>query len=339
MRQFISDLRQIVFFFRGLVKYWFTRENSPQAHLAMVHFFCRSGGTFNEWCLAWMRLFSRPLPLPHKSGVLGDMSGEAGKASLQQLKEKGYAVFERALSQEACDRLLSFAMSTPAIIRPMDGETREGPPRIALFSPDQPLAIRYDYKTTDLLVNQDVQALLADASLLTLAQDYLGVRPRADVLSMWWHTHFHDRADSQAAQMFHFDLDRLKWLKIFIYLTDVNPNDGPHSFIEGTHASHGIPQKFLERGYVRLGDEEVLAEFGHAREKVFSAPRGTIIVEDTRGLHKGSVASGNPRLMLQLQLSASLFGTIYPKASLPRERIPELEAMIKLMPDVYQAYL
>lgn len=339
MRKIINDTRQFVFFFRGLLRYWFTRKNSPEAHLAMVHFFCKSGGAFNEWCLSWMKRFSRPLPLPSKSGILGDMSGDRGQYALQQLKEKGYVVFEQVLDQHTCDRLLSFAMRTPAVVRPMDGESiEEGAPRIALFSADQPLAIRYDYAPADLLANRDVQALLADTSLLSLAQDYLGVRPRADILSMWWHTNFHDHADSQAAQMYHFDLDRLKWLKIFVYLTDVNPNDGPHSFIEGTHALHGIPQKFLKRGYVRLSDEEVLAEFGEAREKTFSAPRGTIIVEDTRGLHKGNVASGNPRLMLQLQLSASLFGTVSRKSSFPPEKIPELETMIKLMPDVYQAY-
>ena len=339
MRQLINDFRQVIFFLRGLVKYWFTRKNSAQAHMAMVHLFCRTGGAFNEWGLALLKRFNKPLPLADKSGVLGDMSGPASKTAVQQLKEKGYVVFEQALGQETCDRLLAFAMSTPASVRPMDGEAKEGTPRVALFSPDQPLAVRYEYATPDLLANQDVQALLADPSLLALAEDYMGVRPCADVLSMWWHTSFHDRPDSEAAQMYHFDLDRLKWLKIFIYLTDVSLNDGPHSFIEGTHAPNGIPQTFLKRGYVRLSDEEVLAEFGKAREKVFAAPRGTIIVEDTRGLHKGGVASGNPRLMLQLQFSASLFGTVYPKADLPQERIPALDAMIKLMPDVYQAYL
>jgi hypothetical protein len=156
---------------------------------------------------------------------------------------------------------------------------------------------------------------------------------------MWWHVHFHDRPDSEAAQMYHFDLDRLKWLKIFIYLTDVGPNDGPHSFIEGTHVTKGIPSKFLQKGYVRLSDEEVESEFDKGREKIFVAPRGTIIIEDTRGLHKGSVASGNPRLMLQLQLSASLFGAIYPKVILPDNKIPVLAEMIKRMPDVYKAYL
>lgn len=339
MRQLIRNLRHGVFFISGLVKYWLTRKNSPRAHLAMVYFFCRSGGRFNDWCLNWLRRFSTPLPLAHKSGILGDMSGTSGQVTLKQLQEKGYAVFERALGQDACDRLLSFAMNTPAIVRPMDGESKEGAPRVALFSPDQPLAVRYDYTTADLLANKDVQALLADASLLALAEAYLGVRPCTDVLSMWWHTHFHDRPDSEAAQMYHFDLDRLKWLKIFIYLTDVGPEDGPHSFIEGSHTLNGIPRSFLERGYIRLSDEEVLAAFGPNREKVFAAPRGTVIVEDTRGLHKGSVASGNPRLMLQLQLSASLFGTVYPQARFPQERIPALEAMIKSMPDVYHAYI
>ena len=43
------------------------------------------------------------------------------------------------------------------------------------------------------------------------------------------------KADSEAAQMFHFDLDRIKWLKFFIYLTDVKINSGPHVYVSGTH--------------------------------------------------------------------------------------------------------
>jgi len=156
---------------------------------------------------------------------------------------------------------------------------------------------------------------------------------------MWWHTNFHSQPDSEAAQFYHFDLDRLKWLKIFIYLTDVGPQDGPHSFIQGSHAPGGIPQKLLDRGYVRLSDAEVLSNYGSGKEIRFSAPRGTIIVEDTRGLHKGNPVFGKSRLILQMQLSNSLFGAVYPKSRLPAKMAPELATMIRQFRDVYQAYI
>jgi hypothetical protein len=122
-------------------------------------------------------------------------------------------------------------------------------------------------------------------------------------------------------------------------LTDVGPDDGPHSFIEGSHRSGGIPQSMLRRGYVRLSDEEVLGHYGAARQVEFSAPRGTVIVEDTRGLHKGKAVSGRSRLILQLQFSNSLFGASYPKATLTRVADPQFARMIETFGDVYAQYL
>ena len=281
----------------------------------------------------------RPLSLPSKKGLLGDMSGADGQKALQQLKDKGYVTFEGAIPPDVCERLMQFALHTPAVIRSMDGEVRSVNPKMALYDTGKPRAVRYDYLTRDLLANRDVQLLMSDASLLALAEMYLNARPRFDVLSMWWHTNLHSQPDSEAAQLYHFDLDRLKWLKVFIYLTDVGHQDGPHSFIEGSHAPGGIPQNLLKKGYARLSDEEVLSNYGASKEVRFVAPRGTIIVEDTRGLHKGNAVSGNSRLILQLQLSNSLFGAVYPKSRLPLTRTPELEAMMQRVGDVYSAYL
>jgi hypothetical protein len=234
---------------------------------------------------------------------------------------------------------MEFALATEANVRPMDGERRPQAPKMAFYNAPSPLAVRYDYPVESLLANEDVQELMADTSLLALAEKYLGARPRLDVMSMWWHTNFHGKPDSEAAQFYHFDLDRLKWLKVFVYLTDVGMQDGPHSFVQGSHAVGGIPEHFLQKGYARLSDDEVLGHYGQQAEVTFAAPKGTIIVEDTRGLHKGNPVTGKSRLILQLQFSNSLFGTDYPKSRIPVQRTASLEARIREFPDVYRAYL
>lgn len=339
MKKTAVGLAHVLFLFFGWLQYLTVGRNNNKAHRSLVHFFCITGGGFNDWCSAFISSMHVPLKLDAKTGVLGDMSMGRGESALSQLNSKGYVVFERALSDEVCNELMHFALSTPAIVRPMDGEVKSIEPKLDLYQEGKSKAVRYDYSSEVLLANPSVQALLADRSILALAEMYLDARPRADVLSMWWHTNFHGRPDSEAAQYYHFDLDRLKWLKVFIYLTDVGPNDGPHSFIEGSHGRGGIPQHILNKGYVRLTDEEVLAEYGAAKEITFSAPKGTIIVEDTRGLHKGNAVSGNARLILQLQFSNSLFGGVYAKSRFPAERTPELEVRIRQVRDVYQAYL
>ena len=339
MKKIVFTLAHMAFFLLGWVKYLIFGANSIRSHQALVFFFCNTGGWFNDWCSRSVSFFHQPLPLLSRKGLLGDMSGPDGQKLLMQLEEKGYVSFERALPIDACERLMNFALHTPAMVRPMDGEAKSVESKAAIFEENEPKAVRYDYMPNDLLANQDVQKLLSDGSLLALAEMYLNARPRFDVLSMWWHTSFHAQPDSEAAQFYHFDLDRLKWLKVFIYLTDVGPKDGPHSFIEGSHITGGIPQKLLNKGYVRLSDEEVLSNYAASKEIRFAAPKGTVIVEDTRGLHKGNAVSGNSRLILQLQLSNSLFGTTYPKSRLPSKISPELEVMIHRASDVYQAYL
>lgn len=311
---------------------------SYRGHMALVQLFCFSGGVSNDIASRMIARRNRPIDIPSPNGLLGDMRGETLRRNVDTLREEGYVVFPSALSPQACEHLMNFALTTDTLRRRMDHEAQADKINAARFDPANPQAVRYDYKPVDLLGDPDVQALLADPSLLALSQAYLGSRPRADVLSMWWHTPFHDRPDAEAAQYFHFDMDRVKWLKIFVYLTDVGPEDGPHTFIAGSHRTGAIPWTMRKRGYVRLQDEEVMECFGPERHIEFAAPRGTIIVEDTRGLHKGKHVSGSSRLVLQLQFSNTLFGADYPKASLAEVRHPLLADMMQRAPDVYQAY-
>jgi len=322
----------------GVVAYLRTGETPHRGHMALIHLFCTTGGRFNDWISSLLARRNVSFVLPTQSGVIGQLSQADLDRDVAILREQGYLVFPKALAPETCDRIMQFALETPANVRRMDYESAAIGPRVMHYEAGNPMGIRYDYPVDALLDNTEIQALLADHALLALSQAYLGSRPRADVLSMWWHTNFHSQPDSEAAQFFHFDMDRFKWLKIFIYLTDVGPEDGPHTFVAGSHRTGGIPFDMLKRGYTRLTDDEVIAEYGPERLVEFSAPRGTIIIEDTRGLHKGKHVSGSDRLVLQLQFSNSLFGAIYPKMAIGQVRDPGLADMLRRAPDIYRAF-
>lgn len=332
------SIAHVFFLFTGLAWFYLSGKTSRRAHMALIYFFCLSAGRSNDWMSAWISAASRELALKKNVGVLGELSDENLNEIAASLRDKGYVVFENSLPPEMCERLMAFAMSTRANIRKMDHEEQRSELRQEYYVSTHPVAVRYDYPVDQLIGNQDVQDLLADASLLRLAGKYLRARPMADVLSMWWHTNYKAQPDSEAAQFYHFDMDRIKWLKIFIYLTDVGLADGPHSFIEGSHATGGIPRKFLKRGYARLDDADVLAYYGSERQITFKAPKGTIIVEDTRGLHKGNMVSENPRLILQLQFSNSLFGANQPKAAFTDIKSPILVDMLQQAPDLYRSF-
>jgi hypothetical protein len=118
----------------------------------------------------------------------------------------------------------------------------------------------------------------------------------------------------------------------------VGPANGPHTFVAGSHKTGGIPSDLLQKGYVRLMDEEVASAFEKNKIIEFSAPRGTIIAEDTRGLHKGKHVESGDRLMFQMQFSNSLFGGYYPKVCMGNELTEKLKDATKRFPDLYSTY-
>jgi hypothetical protein len=322
----------------GFAVYLFTRRTPQWSYYGMVALFCMTQGRSNDLLSRLIGIVQRPYRLSRATGVLGDMA-EAKQRDpvVAQLQARGYYVFPTRLPDDLCRRLLEFGLSQPCKARRMD-DGRQVQPGKAIFPRDAPQAVRYEFETQDLLDNPDVQALLADLSLVALAQGYLGARPAVDVLNMWWQTDFSKIPDSEAAQFFHFDMDRPKWLKFFIYLTNVESQNGPHSFVAGSHRTGAIPQRLLRKGYARLTDDEVAVEFDRTDIREFSAPRGTIIAEDTRGLHKGKHVQAGDRLVLQIQFSNSLFGASSPKVTLGPELCTDLRDRIARFPALYAAY-
>lgn len=336
-KNWIRGLLNLAELIIGLAIYLVFKRTPAFAYQAMVGLFCFTKGYSNDVLSKIISYFKRPYLLYEPNGVLGAMTEVRRSQVSTKLNEEGYYIFEERLPEALCDRMLQFATTQTCNMRPMDGDVL-GKPVLTQYHRDVPQSVRYDFKTQDVIDNYDVQNLLADMSLVAVAQDYLGARPVIDVTSMWWHTAFSDKPDSEAAQYYHFDMDRPKWLKFFIYLTDVESTNGPHTFVAGSHKSGGIPSSLLKKGYARLTDSEIKHHFNEDKIIEFSAPRGTIIAEDTRGLHKGRHVEKGDRLMLQIQFSNSLFGGYYPKVTIGNVLTEELRIKIKQFPDLYSAY-
>ena len=58
-------------------------------------------------------------------------------------------------------------------------------------------------------------------------------------------------------------------------------------------------------------------------EVVFTGPKGTVIIEDTLGFHKGIPAISGHRFIFEYMVSVNHFG--YPYESLPWEICPPLD--------------
>ena len=321
----------------GLFVYVVSKKTPAFAYQSMVHLFCITRGISNDWLSAAIGIIKKTYDFRVPEGVLAVAANAEKTIVISNLREQGYHVFSEKLPEELCDRLLEFAVSHPCNTRPMDGESREKLITV-VYPRGNPETVRYEFTQQNLLDNEDLQTLFADTSFSAIAQAYLGAKPVLDVLGLWWHTNYSDKPDMDAAQYYHFDMDRPKWLKFFIYLTDVTTDNGPHTFIAGSQKTGNIPASMLSKGYARLTDAEVENHYGKQSVDEFSAPRGTIIAEDTRGLHKGKHVKKNDRLVLQIQFSNCLFGAYSPKAKLSKNVVEKLAISVERFPDVYVAF-
>jgi hypothetical protein len=337
----LRNLMEPVFLTFGIIAFAVTGKTPPRSYQALINLFCLTKGLSND-CLS----FVVSKLSPHKEflnqlgkpvGILGDLSGPNMDRIFAKLDSEGYYVFEQPLPDDICEKLLNFSLTEKCYRRRMD---HEDPNAIKYCTPDiyirnQPKSIRYDFKQATLVNNKLIQELICDPSLLALSAYYLKSVPLLDLIALWWHTDFSNSPDAEAAQLYHFDLDRIRWLKFFFYITDVTKETGPHCFIAGSHKTDGIPRNLLKKGYARLADEEVAAFYPKEDFITFKGKRGTIIAEDTRGLHKGKHVNKGDRLIFQLQFSNSLFGADHPEAFASQVYTPALNESIAKFPKVF----
>jgi hypothetical protein len=321
--------------YRGAIGRWIFR---PIASLGYRRY-CATGRT-PRWAYTAMRKlfgqadvglwerFERQVveSRPRGGPTVGDgvAAGEVDHA-VRALERDGLVVLDARLPADVCAELTELAMSSDCALADLPDRPR------ARYRPEDPRAIRYSLEEVDILTSGAAQRLVADASLLQIAHRYLGATPIQDLVTMWWSTSL-GGDHSRAAQQFHFDLDRVRFLKVFILLTDVGDDNGPHVYVRGSHRD--LPPAFRRDG--RYPDAAVFERFGERVMKI-GGPRGTIFLADTRGLHKGQVLNAGHRLIFQLEYAVSLFGAPYarPEVAQPTD---ELRQMASAHPMTFQRF-
>lgn len=318
----------------GLLRYAAGARDLRGGYQALVALFCLTRGWSSFVLYKLLNLFRGRLDFSRESSALPGVLAESLREKLSHLDHKGYAVWEPALSSGQVTHLHRLGLEMEMEVRTMDGEGDAPRKRLLRYDPERPVAVRYDGSQARVLADPVVQRLACDRAVLEIAQHHLGAPPILDFAAFWWNTAFSKVPDSQAAQLYHFDLDRIRWIKFFFYITDVLPENGPHCFIEGSHLPGVIPRALLRKGYERTVDEEVFRYFPKEREHVFTGKAGTMIAEDTIGLHKGQMVERGHRLILQLQYTSSLFGDM-PVVPRVKPIDPELIAAIRRNPGVF----
>ncbi|HST24917.1 MAG TPA: phytanoyl-CoA dioxygenase family protein [Gaiellaceae bacterium] len=138
-----------------------------------------------------------------------------------------------------------------------------------------------------------------DRRLLDVANEYLQLWSKIEYLDMWYSLPVGENAERKASQIWHRDFDDSHLLKAFLYLSDVDATSGPFEYVPGSHPGgpYAGVHPWAPMGVGRISEPE-LAKFVSADEvKTFTAPRGSLILCNTSGLHRGGFAEANPRVL------------------------------------------
>jgi len=141
--------------------------------------------------------------------------------------------------------------------------------------------------------------IACDPQIVDVARRYLETEPILHSSKLYWTVPPAGDREGQAmaaaeGARFHYDLADLKALTVFVYLTDVEADCGPHVVIRGTQRRRSPAQIFKRF----LDDDEVKRRYAD-RLHVVTGSRGTGWFEDICCYHK-QAAGEKVRLMLSI---------------------------------------
>jgi len=213
---------------------------------------------------------------------------------VENLRVNGFTELDNKLSDEVVDSILQYSQK----LKCFDPFHRElGEFDIADVDDKTHVA---NFHRKDLVQHLPIIDIANDPGILNTIQDYLKARPTISNVNMWWSMGGKEQAED--AQLFHRDVDDFRFCKLFIYLTDVSAESGPHTYVKGSSASPKL------RKIRRYQDKEVTDVFGEENVMRFTRPKGSMFIVDTYGFHKGLLPKSDDRLLLQVQYSLNPIG-------------------------------
>lgn len=306
----LGDLRSFASGYREFKKSGTTPEG---AYSSMRRLYRKTNGRFNDAMGGLCRAIHRKQTADLSRSMFENASQEEVRRAAAAIRRDGYFEFDRKLPAAACQKLLNYSLANPAAsVTASCGAASVK----SVFNRDKPQSVRHQFQADELFQDETVQQVATDPYFFAIAQDYLGFNPVFDVLAMWWSAPSRDQqVQSRAAQLYHFDMDRLKFVKFFVYLTDVDSQTGPHCYVRGSHRRK--PPALLKDD--RITDEEILEHYPSDDLVELTGCTGTMLAVDTRGFHKGKPLENRDRLIFQVQFADSLFGQNYPLIHVPSD--------------------
>lgn len=319
----------------GIKTYHMTGYTPPVSYYAMRELYGKTNGRINALLATYFRLRYQQYRFnSNYDGIFSNLSKSQLIDISCQIEKDGCYVFPGKLPKAKVSEIYDFVSEIPCFPDPSSSEKLISFNNFTASYPehffDNPT---YSINTELLLQNPAVQDVIFDESILLLAQAYLGCKPILDIVACMWSVQLDGEPNFGSAQFYHYDMNRLKFIKFFFYLTDVTPKNGPHCYVKRSHRYK--PKSLCADS--RKTDEQIYQYYSDDQCIEICGDAGTIIAADTSGFHKGKAIESNYRLILDMEYSISLFGADYEKIHLSGTR-DTIKNMIRTYPETYTIF-
>lgn len=251
------------------------------------------------------------------------------------LKNDGWVTIPDLLNKQQIDDIVNYVKNKPIIdfynkhkvfyLNDIPQETNVG-----RYTPEFNLNCPHIFKA------------LNHPSVLKIAEEFLGAKPTMSVVMLMWS--FNSGNEAQQMQKFHRDNDDYRFCKVFVLLNDVDGiEDGPHLYIKNSHSQEDVlrlidkmniseeeKQQKLKAVFSgvpnhRYPDELINDIFPPDQFKYHTGKRGTSIMENTWGIHRGIPPKRRHRFILQAQYSLQptpmfTYNPVKIKSNIPNKR-------------------
>lgn len=290
--------------FAGLVSCKNTGVTPQKSQAALVRAYENSSGLFQELLHQIICENKQEESNVIKSEIFGDIPPGILNSVVDEIELNGYSVLPFKINKELVAQLNAEALDPSYLLK--GGLDSKGQ-KVGKINPHQPPDCVSAYAdSNDLKSNKLFQRVSNDQLFVAVASHYLNA-PAYAIDSTLWFSFPSAAPSSETAQLFHYDLDTLRWLKVFIYLSNVGPDNGPHEYIPASHRAEFKPYKILRKEYGRYSDDE-MNRYCESGPKIICADEGTVVFADTRCFHKGNVVNAGYRLMFSPIYAASRVG-------------------------------
>jgi Phytanoyl-CoA dioxygenase (PhyH) len=157
----------------------------------------------------------------------------------------------------------------------------------------------YSFEGATLAADNPWFAACASRPLLDVANAYLRLWSKLSYVDFWYTAQQPATDERVASQNWHVDFDDKHLLKAFVYLTDVGPDHGPFEYVPASQPGgrhHGV-RAWKPMGMGRVPDEDVQQRVPAEEIATFTGAKGTLILCNTSGLHRGGFATAGPRVL------------------------------------------